>query len=150
MQILAAFAAGLIFGLGLIISQMFNPAKVLAFLDVTGRWDPSLAFVMAGAIAVSGLGYLVARRRGAPILAAELQIPKRGALDARLVVGAAIFGVGWGLAGLCPGPAVLALTLGGSKAFVFFAAMLVGMAAFALLPSEAKPRSRSRIEEADA
>lgn len=150
MQILAAFAAGLIFGLGLIISQMINPAKVLAFLDVIGRWDPSLAFVMAGAIAISGLGYLVARQCGAPILAAELQVPKRHALDARLVTGASIFGVGWGLAGLCPGPAVLALTLGGSKAFVFFAAMLVGMAAFALLPSEAKPQPRSRIEEADA
>ena len=150
MKTFAAFAAGLIFGLGLIISQMIDPAKVLAFLDVTGRWDPSLAFVMAGAIAISGLSYLVVRQRGAPILAADLQIPKRNALDARLVVGASIFGVGWGLAGLCPGPAVLALTLGGSKAFVFFAAMLVGMGVFALLHSEGKSQSRSHLEEADA
>lgn len=112
MFVLSAFAAGLLFGLALIVSQMVNPAKVLAFLDVTGSWDPSLAFVMVGAISASGIGYAVAKSRGVPILDDRLQIPSRRDFDARLIGGAAIFGVGWGLVGLCPGPAVTALTLG--------------------------------------
>lgn len=151
MQVLIALAAGLIFGLGLIISQMINPEKVLAFLDFAGRWDPSLAFVLLGAAAVSGVGYLLSRRRSAPLLAAQFDIPDRRDLDARLIIGAAFFGVGWGLVGLCPGPAIVALPLAGLKGVLFFAAMLAGMGAFTLLPSAvAGSPSSSRDREADA
>ena len=96
--IATAFVAGLLFGLGLIISQMINPAKVLAFLDIFGAWDPSLAFVMAGAIVISALGYAYAKRRGGPVLASKFEIPARRDLEPRLLTGAAIFGIGWGLA----------------------------------------------------
>jgi hypothetical protein len=102
--ILSAFGTGLLFGLGLIVSQMVNPAKVLGFLDIFGHWDPSLAFVMGGAVAVSALGSVIAKRRGVPVLAARLEIPSRRDLDRRLIGGAAVFGIGWGLVGLCPGP----------------------------------------------
>lgn len=135
-RILAAFAAGLLFGLGLVVSQMVNPAKVLAFLDVFGDWDPSLAFVMAGAVAASSLGYALARRRGVPVLAPKLQIPTRRDLDSRLVTGAALFGIGWGLVGLCPGPALTGLALGRWEVYLFVAAMLAGMALYRLLPSD--------------
>jgi hypothetical protein len=132
--IVSAFASGLLFGLGLIVSEMVNPAKVLAFLDVFGDWDPSLAFVMAGAVAVSALGYVVTRRRGRPILAPRLEVPTRRDLDPRLISGAALFGIGWGLVGLCPGPALTALTFGPWQVVVFVAAMLAGMALFRLVP----------------
>ncbi|ABE65184.1 protein of unknown function DUF395, YeeE/YedE (plasmid) [Nitrobacter hamburgensis X14] len=151
MQVLISLAAGLIFGLGLIISQMINPEKVLAFLDVAGDWDPSLAFVLAGAAAVSGLGYFFSRRRSAPLLAAQFDIPDRRDLDARLIIGAAFFGVGWGLVGLCPGPAIVALPLVGLQGVLFFAAMLIGMGAFTLLPSAVAPSSsHSPALDADA
>src|SRR5215204_2606054 len=101
--IVSAFVSGLLFGLGLIVSQMVNPAKVLGFLDIFGNWDPSLAFVMGGAVLVSAVGHRVARGRGRPVLAPRLEIPTRRDLDARLLGGAALFGVGWGLVGLCPG-----------------------------------------------
>ena len=154
MAILSAFASGLLFGLGLIISQMINPAKVLAFLDVFGRWDPSLALVMVGAITASALGYMVAKRRGRPILAASLEIPTRRDLDWRLLTGAALFGIGWGLAGLCPGPAVAILSLGLWQAFVFIGAMIAGMAVFTMLPRRqvqssavGQPQEADRSEE---
>lgn len=151
MRSLSALAAGVIFGLGLIISQMINPEKVLAFLDVTGRWDPSLAFVMAGAAAISGLGYFLGRRRGTPLLAAQFEIPNRRNLDARLLLGASLFGVGWGLVGFCPGPAVVALPLAGLQGALFLAAVLAGMAAFTLLPSSVGGLpAPSRVEEVDA
>lgn len=134
--ILSAFASGLLFGLGLIVSQMVNPAKVLAFLDIFGNWDPSLAFVMGGAVLVSGLGYRIARRRGIPVLAPRLEIPTRRDLDPRLIGGAALFGIGWGLVGLCPGPALVGLTFGPSGIFAFVAAMITGMALFRALPAE--------------
>ncbi|WP_201865060.1 DUF6691 family protein [Microvirga soli] len=134
--ILSASASGLLFGLGLIVSQMVNPAKVLAFLDIFGNWDPSLAFVMGGAVAVSALGYWIARRRGTPALAPRLEIPTRRDLDARLIGGAALFGIGWGLVGLCPGPALVALTFAPVEIFVFFAAMIAGMALFRVLPAQ--------------
>ena len=127
---LSAFVSGLLFGLGLISSQMVDPAKVLGFLDVFGNWDPSLAFVMGGAVAVSSLGYLIARRRGMPFLAPRLEIPAGRELDPRLIGGAALFGIGWGLVGLCPGPALTALTFGPWQVFVFVAAMTAGMALF--------------------
>ncbi|GJD98966.1 YeeE/YedE family protein [Methylorubrum populi] len=131
----SAFTVGLLFGIGLLVSGMANPAKVLAFLDVTGRWDPSLAFVMAGAVAVSAAGYRVARRRGRPVLAPRLEIPTRRDLDPRLLVGAALFGVGWGLVGLCPGPALTILSVVPAPAATFVAAMAVGMLMFRLVPS---------------
>jgi uncharacterized membrane protein YedE/YeeE len=134
--ILSAFASGLLFGLGLIVSQMVNPAKVLGFLDVFGNWDPSLALVMGGAVAVSALGSLVARRRGVPVLAPRLEIPTRSDLDWPLIGGAALFGIGWGLVGLCPGPALTALTFGPPSVFVFVAAMIAGMALFRLAPAD--------------
>lgn len=130
----SAFAVGLLFGIGLLVSGMANPAKVLAFLDVTGHWDPSLAFVMAGAVAVSAAGYRVARRRGRPVLAPRLDIPNRRDLDPRLLVGAALFGVGWGLVGLCPGPALTILSVVPAPAATFVAAMAVGMLMFRLVP----------------
>ena len=134
--ILSAFASGLLFGLGLIVSQMVNPAKVLGFLDIFGNWDPSLALVMGGAVAVSALGYLIAKRRGVPVLAPRLEIPTRRDLDSRLIGGAALFGIGWGLAGLCPGPALVGLTFGPWQMFVFVAAMIIGMAIFRLVPAD--------------
>lgn len=130
----SAFAVGLLFGLGLLVSGMANPAKVLAFLDVTGRWDPSLALVMAGAVAVSAAGYRLARRRGRPVLAPKLDIPARRDLDPRLIAGAAIFGLGWGLAGLCPGPALTILTVAPAEAVTFVTAMVAGMLLFHLVP----------------
>nr|WP_137830690.1 YeeE/YedE family protein [Methylobacterium sp. L1A1] len=143
----SAFAVGLLFGLGLLVSGMADPAKVLAFLDVTGRWDPSLAFVMAGAVAVSATGYLVARRRGRPLLASRLEIPNRRDLDPRLIAGAAVFGIGWGLAGLCPGPALTLLTVAPAQAVTFVVAMIVGMLAFRLLPAAAP---KPAVQGADA
>ena len=131
----SAFAVGLLFGLGLLVSGMADPAKVLAFLDVTGRWDPSLALVMAGAVAVSAAGYRLARRRGRPVLAPRLDVPARRDLDGRLIAGAAIFGLGWGLAGLCPGPALTILTVAPAEAVTFVAAMVAGMLLFRLVPA---------------
>jgi uncharacterized membrane protein YedE/YeeE len=131
----SAFAVGLLFGLGLLDSGMADPAKVLAFLDVTGRWDPSLALVMAGAVAASAAGYRLARRRGRPILAPRLDVPARRDLDGRLIAGAAIFGLGCGLAGLCPGPALTILTVAPMEAVTFVAAMVAGMLLFRLVPA---------------
>ena len=123
----AGLIAGVIFGLGLVISGMANPAKVLNFLDVAGSWDPSLAFVMGGAIAVTLPGYALLRRRGAPLLAAQFQWPTRDDVDARLLGGAATFGLGWGLSGFCPGPAFTAVALAAPGTLVFVPAMLAGM-----------------------
>lgn len=149
--ITSAFALGLLFGLGLIISRMIDPAKVLAFLDVFGNWDPSLGFVMAGAVAASAVGFAFVKRRGAPILAPKLEIPSRRRLDLRLLTGAALFGVGWGLVGLCPGPALTILPLGLWQAFVFFVALLTGMVIFRLVPSDWPPATfRREPQGADA
>jgi uncharacterized membrane protein YedE/YeeE len=149
--IASSFLAGLLFGFGLVISQMVNPAKVLAFLDVLGNWDPSLAFVMVGAIATSALGYTVAKRSGVPVLAPRLEIPTRRDLEPRLLTGAALFGIGWGLVGLCPGPALTILLLGLWQAFVFVAALLAGMAIFRLVPP-GRPQSTfsSETQKVDA
>lgn len=128
MSVFVHLAAGLLLGLGLIVSGMADPAKVLNFLDIAGRWDPSLAFVMGGAVAVAFAGFALARRRGRPFHAAGFAWPTARAIDARLLSGAAIFGIGWGLAGFCPGPALVALGLGSAGAAVFVLAMLAGMA----------------------
>jgi len=145
--IASAFASGLLFGLGLIVSEMVNPAKVLGFLDIFGNWDPSLAFVMGGAVIVSALGTFVARRRGVPVLAPRLDMPSRRDLDPRLMAGAALFGIGWGLVGLCPGPALVDLTFGPWQIFAFVAAMVVGMALFRLVPDD-WPQAAFRREAA--
>ena len=139
---LAAFLSGLLFGLGLVVSRMVDPAKVLGFLDLAGRWDPSLAFVVAGAVLVAGAGFALARRRGAPLLEARFRPPVRTAIDRPLLAGALIFGIGWGLAGLCPGPALTALALGRGEPFVFVAAMILGMAAYRGLTALTADRSR--------
>jgi len=131
--IVSAFASGLLFGLGLIVSQMVNPAKVLGFLDIFGAWDPSLALVMGGAVVVSAVGHLVAKRRGVPVLAPHLEIPTRRDLDPRLIGGAALFGIGWGLVGLCPGPALTAVSFGPWQVLVFVAAMIAGMGLFRMV-----------------
>lgn len=133
MYVFTSLLAGLVFGLGLIVSGMANPAKVLGFLDLAGRWDPSLAFVMAGAIAVGAVAFAVARRRTVSFLGAEMKLPEARHIDRRLVGGGLLFGVGWGVAGFCPGPALVALGMGESKAAVFVVAMLVGMGIFELL-----------------
>lgn len=133
MIVLASLFAGLVFGLGLIASGMANPAKVLGFLDVTGNWDPSLAFVMAGAIAVGVVAFAVARRRTTSVLGAEMRLPSARHIDRRLVAGSVLFGIGWGVAGFCPGPGLVALGMGEIKALVFVAAMLAGMGLFEIL-----------------
>lgn len=127
---IAALIAGLIFGLGLTISEMVNPAKVLAFLDLLGNWDPSLAFVMGGALIVTAIGYRLAWTRPKPVFAERFEVPGNRQIDARLAIGAVLFGVGWGLVGLCPGPAISALTFGGLPVIVFLVAMAAGMAIF--------------------
>ena len=127
---IAALLAGLIFGLGLTISEMVNPAKVLAFLDLFGNWDPSLAFVMGGALIVTAIGYRLAWTQEKPIFAKRFQVPGNRQIDTRLAIGAIMFGIGWGLVGLCPGPAISALSFGGAPIFVFLAAMGAGMATF--------------------
>ena len=132
MAALFAFAAGLMFGIGLIVAGMANPAKILAFLDVAGKWDPSLAFVMIGAIAVGAFAFAIARRRTVSALGLPMQLPTARSIDARLAVGSLLFGVGWGIAGFCPGPAIVALGAGYAKAGVFMVAMLLGMGLFEL------------------
>lgn len=127
---LVGLITGLIFGLGLTISQMVNPAKVIGFLDIAGNWDPSLAFVMGGGLIVTAIGYRLVWRREKPVLESRFQVPTNTRIDWQLAVGALIFGAGWGLAGLCPGPAIAALSIGGPPALAFFAAMIVGMVAF--------------------
>ena len=134
--ILPALLSGLLFGAGLALSQMVDPNKVLGFLDVAGMpagaWDPSLAFVMIGALAVTAPGYWLVLRRKAPFAAASFQLPTRKDIDAPLVGGAAVFGIGWGLAGYCPGPAIASLAFGRLESAVFVLAMLAGMALFGL------------------
>ena len=127
MRILISALAGLVFGLGLIVSGMSDPAKVKNFLDFFGTWDPSLAFVMGGAIAITLVGYRIAFGRGKPLLADEFSLPRKGDIDAPLVIGAALFGIGWGLSGFCPGPAIVSLPLLATGTLVFVPAMLLGM-----------------------
>ena len=122
-----ALLAGLVFGLGLILSGMGNPAKVQNFLDFFGTWDPSLAFVMIGAIAVAFVAFMFAKRRKTALLGEPMQLPTSSAIDARLLIGSAMFGIGWGLAGFCPGPALMNLLTMHSEVVIFVAAMIVGM-----------------------
>ena len=145
MSALSAFVAGLVFGLGLIISGMSNPAKVLGFLDLAGTWDPSLMFVMAGAIAVGAVSFAFAKKRARTFLSGAMHLPQARDVDARLVAGSVVFGVGWGLAGFCPGPALVAVGAGTEKAAWFVLAMLAGMLLYEVLERRVhEPRRRGR------
>jgi uncharacterized membrane protein YedE/YeeE len=137
-----ALLAGIVFGIGLIVSGMTDPAKVLAFLDLNGNWDPSLAFVMGGAVLVGLVGFALARRRSVSLLGLPMRMPTATALDRRLIGGSLLFGIGWGIAGFCPGPALVAFGMGEYKAMVFVAAMLAGMGLYELLQRgrEVRPR----------
>lgn len=136
MGVIGALIAGLVFGVGLILSGMVDPAKVLNFLDVAGTWDPSLAFVMAGAIGVAAPGFWLVRRRAAPLAESTFHVPPADApIDRGLLVGSAVFGVGWGLSGFCPGPALVSVPLAAPGAIVFAASMVAAIAAGALLQS---------------
>ena len=127
MPLILALVAGVIFGAGLMISDMVNPARVLNFLDVAGSWDATLIFVMAGGLAVTTLGYRLTFRRGAPLFGDKFNLPTLQQIDLPLIGGAALFGIGWGLAGMCPGPALVDLAALEPKAWLFVAAMLAGM-----------------------
>ncbi|MGN6529951.1 MAG: DUF6691 family protein [Burkholderiaceae bacterium] len=140
MQALASLLVGLVFGLGLILSGMSDPAKVLGFLDIAGSGDPSLAFVMGGAIAVGLPAFALARGRASPVLGGTLHLPATRRIDRRLVLGSLAFGVGWGIAGFCPGPALVALGMGLPKAAVFVLAMLAGMGLYELLERRRRDR----------
>ena len=145
MPAFVSFLSGLLFGIGLIVSGMANPAKVLGFLDLSGRWDPSLALVMAGAVAVGVGAFFAAGRRTRSLLGMQMQLPAARRIDARLVGGSLVFGVGWGIAGFCPGPGLVALGMGNAKAAAFAVAMLVGMLGFEWIERRrqaARPRYR--------
>jgi uncharacterized protein len=133
MGFLSAFLSGLVFGLGLLVSGMSDPGKVIGFLDVAGSWDPSLAFVMAGAILVAFFAFALARRRARTFFGEALHLPQRSDIDARLLGGSVVFGIGWGLAGFCPGPAIVAFGAGFDKATVFVIAMLAGMLVYRVI-----------------
>ncbi len=133
MLMFTSLLAGLVFGVGLIVSGMANPAKVLGFLDLAGPWDPSLAFVMGGAILVGLVAFRFGSKRTRSLLGAEMKMPTARGIDRRLIIGSTLFGIGWGVAGFCPGPALVALGMGQMKAVIFVAAMLAGMGVFELL-----------------
>ncbi|GMG92868.1 DUF6691 family protein [Cupriavidus metallidurans] len=143
MSAITALLAGLLFGIGLMVSGMANPVKVLGFLDLAGRWDPSLAFVMVGAIAIGSVAFLLAKRRQHSLLGLPMQLPTNTVITPRLVIGSALFGIGWGTAGFCPGPALVALGAGYPKAIGFVLAMAAGMLVFEVLE-----RSKARVARA--
>lgn len=148
-SIVAALISGAIFGFGLALSGMLDPARVRGFLDVAGDFDPSLGFVLAGAVAVSGAGYRISRRMRRPLFDSAFHLPARKDIDMRLAAGAAIFGVGWGIAGLCPGPAIADLALGLAPVFLFTAMMLVGILIHdkgaAMLPAPSKQDADAQV-----
>ena len=130
--------SGLIFGIGLILAGMANPAKVLAFLDIAGLWDPSLGLVMAGAIGVGLVAFAIAKRRNLSYLGFSIKLPTNRVIDKRLVLGSMAFGIGWGLVGICPAPAFVLLGVGSSKGIIFVIAMVIGMGIYELLESYCK------------
>ena len=130
----AGLLSGLFFGFGLSLSGMLDPVQVRGFLDITGNWNPSLGFVLGGAVVVSALGQLIARQLNSPLFNRTFDLPKTHPIDRRLLIGSAIFGVGWGMAGLCPGPAIATLTLGLLPTAVFVVAMIAGMLVYRFLP----------------
>lgn len=134
---ISTFIAGLLFGGGLTVSQMVNPEKVISFLDITGNWDPSLAFVMGGALLVTLVGYRIVLKRGEPLFDEKFRLPTRKDIDAPLLVGAALFGAGWGLAGLCPGPALASVSFAGLNAYIFVGTMLATIFIYRFLKARA-------------
>jgi uncharacterized protein len=132
MQIFTSFVIGLIFGLGLILSGMTNPAKIIGFLDIFGNWDPSLALVMLGAILVNAVSFQLIKKRKKSLLGQPVKLPATSNIDHKLIIGSAIFGVGWGLAGYCPGPSIASILQGGYQPVVFVISMLLGMVFFEL------------------
>lgn len=134
--------SGLIFGLGLILAGMANPAKVIAFLDIAGLWDPSLGLVMAGAIGIGLIAFTIAKRRKLSYLGFSIQLPTNRVIDKRLVLGSMAFGIGWGLVGICPAPAFVLLGVGSSKGIIFVIAMVIGMGIYELLESCAKSSNK--------
>jgi uncharacterized membrane protein YedE/YeeE len=143
---LVSLGAGLLFGIGLIVSGMANPAKVLGFLDLAGAWDPSLALVMGGAVAIGLGGFALVRKRTRSYLGLPMHLPRASGIDRRLILGSVLFGAGWGLAGICPGPALVLIGTGATKAWVFGAAMLAGMMLFSAV---ARPLLRSPPTDGD-
>lgn len=150
MQVLVSLASGALFGLGLVVSGLIDPERVRAFLDIAGAWDPSLAVTMAAAVATTALGYRLAFATGGPAFDKAFHLPTQSAIDVRLIAGAALFGIGWGLVGYCPGPAIAALSMGSQPTVVFVAAMAAGMATArtlqrrptsAVLPAQTPPKS---------
>ena len=135
MRTVVGFLCGLIFGVGLVVSGMSNPAKVLNFLDITGTWDPSLAFVMGGAVLVTFIGYRLVLNRSAPVMSEVFHLPTKKDVDSQLLTGASIFGIGWGLGGFCPGPAFTAVPLMSTGIIAFFPALLIGMWAGRMAPT---------------
>lgn len=142
---LIALAAGLVFGAGLVVSGMTQPMKVLGFLDITGRFDASLVLVMVGAIGVHFFGYRIAKRRSAPVFDEKFHLPTGTQIDAKLIVGAVLFGVGWGIGGYCPGPGIVALAGGGYSALTFVFAMLIGIFATTKLQARARAQSGEAV-----
>jgi uncharacterized protein len=139
MNRISEFLVGLLFGWGLLISAMTDPSKVIGFLDLAGAWDPSLAFVMGGAVLVGLVGFTVAKKRTRSFLGSAMHLPTSRHIDRRLVLGSLTFGAGWGLAGFCPGPGIVAMSAGESKAALFVVAMIAGMLVFEVLDRWAKP-----------
>lgn len=147
MQTVIALIAGLIFGIGLLLSGMTDPAKVTAFLDLAGAWDPSLGFVMAGAVGAATPAFILAKRRQKSVLGRPMQLPTSTRIDKRLLIGSFAFGIGWGLAGYCPGPAITSLGTGSIAALIFTVAMLIGMLAFEGLERFRSSRSPATITQ---
>jgi uncharacterized membrane protein YedE/YeeE len=147
MHLLSALVVGLLFGTGLLVSGMTDPFKVIGFLDIAGAWDPSLAFVMIGAVLVGLIAFRLAGSRSATLLGGEMRLPEARGIDRRLVAGSLAFGVGWGLAGLCPGPAVVALGAGYVQAAVFVGAMLAGMALYEILDRRGRAGENRPVTE---
>jgi len=139
MRLIVALVAGLIFGLGLAVSRMVDPSKVLGFLDIAGNWDPTLAFVMGGALLVTLPLSLPTLKRAAPLFAEAFQVPTRSDIDVRLVGGSAIFGVGWALVGYCPGPAISSLAYARQETLIFLAALVVGSLLTRFVPQPGAP-----------
>ncbi len=143
MQVISALLLGLLFGTGILISGMGNPAKVLNFFDFAGSWDPSLAFVMAGGLLVNAIGYRLVLKREKPILLSEFSLPSKWPIDVYLIAGSAVFGIGWGLSGFCPGGLLPVLTIGRSEPWTFLAGLLAGIAAARMLRTRAMLRPQN-------
>ena len=150
MNVFTSLLAGLVFGLGLIVSGMANPAKVLGFLDLGGAWDPSLALVMAGAVGVGTVAFAFTRRRTLSLLGDKMTLPTSREIDRPLVVGSLLFGIGWGVAGFCPGPGLVGVGMGEVKALIFVAAMLAGMGLFEWLERRKPAVPAAALSRSDA